>query len=292
MVTTEQIQFFDENGYLAYGKVIEPEDVEELRAGLDRMIELELNGGDDSLPEFKFGHRRDKNQESRAITQFVNMFKREPAYRRLLHNPEICETAAALLHALSVRLWHDQIISKPPEANGHFRFHQDFFFWPLAEPQIVSCWLALDDATVENGCMHVISASHNNPDFSPEARSAESARQAEASETGEEFETYWDRMAKELASIGKPIELKAGECMFHHCLNFHATPQNTTDRQRRAHVMILMAEGMRVNLAQSPGHVLVPNFEVEDGEPLVGKGHPVCDPDKWSGSVLGEPVVS
>ncbi len=54
MVTTEQIQFFDENGYLAYGKVIEPEDVEELRAGLDRMIELELNGGDDSQPEFQF----------------------------------------------------------------------------------------------------------------------------------------------------------------------------------------------------------------------------------------------
>jgi len=292
MVTKEQIQYFDDNGYLPYGKVIESEDLEELRAGLDRKIELELQGGDDSQPEFKYGHRRESNEETRAITQFVNMSKREPAYEQLLHNPEICNTAAALLHAPSVSLWHDQIISKPPEDNGHFRFHQDFFFWPLAEPRIVSCWLALDDATVANGCMHVIPGSHREPRFSPETRAAESARQAEAAEAGEEFETYWEKMATEPASIGKPVELKAGECMFHHCLNFHATPQNTTDHQRRAHVMILMADGMRVNLAQSPGHILVPNFEVNDGEPLVGNGHPACNPDKWTGSVRGVSAAS
>lgn len=66
------------------------------------------------------------------------------------------------------------------------------------------------------------------------------------------------------------------KCMFHHCLNFHATPQNTTDRERRAFVMIFMAQGVCYNAAQSGGHILVPTIEVKDGEPLVGSGFPVA----------------
>lgn len=77
-------------------------------------------------------------------------------------------------------------------------------------------------------------------------------------------------------SRGIPVELKAGECMFHHCLNFHGTPPNVTERQRRAFVMIFMAQGVRYHNAQSPGHILVPTIEVADGEPLVDDGFPVA----------------
>ena len=84
MVTQEQIDFFQENGYLKFGRVLDSDGVEAMRAGLDAVIELELNEGDDSSPEFKYGHdrREDKlNRGSghpRAIHQYVNMWKREP----------------------------------------------------------------------------------------------------------------------------------------------------------------------------------------------------------------------
>ena len=45
--------------------------------------------------------------------------------------------------------------------------------------------------------------------------------------------------------------------------------------------MIFMAKGTRVNLSQSGGHVLVPGFEVGDGEELVGTGFPASDPKLW-----------
>ena len=64
--------------------------------GLDTIIELELNEGDDSSPEFKYGHDR-KGEElnrgrghPRAIHQFVNMWKREPSYDAAIHNPLNC----------------------------------------------------------------------------------------------------------------------------------------------------------------------------------------------------------
>ena len=291
MITQQQIDFFAKNGYLRYGRVLDMADVETLRAGLDNVIEIEATGGDDSEVEFKFGHRRGgpmagdaEAQRKRAIIQYVNMFKREPSYERLLHHPVISGVACALLNTPRVRLWHDQIISKPPEENGHFRFHQDFYLWPLQDPRIVTCWLALDDATPENGCMHVVPGSHRDPRFGLASYATELAARAEAEAEGREIEeTERQKMAYEPAEIGKPVDLKAGECMFHHCLNFHATPANVTTRQRRAHVMIFMAEGVRVKLGQAPSHPLIPNFTVEDGEELEGEGFPLSIPEsgKW-----------
>ena len=283
MITKEQVDFFEENGYLKFGKVLEPGEVEALNEGLDRIIQLELATGDESSPEFKYGHDRRgdrfgvEREQPRAIHQYVNMWKRDEGYEQAIHHPLIAGTARALLKTPSVRLWHDQIISKPPKDNGHFAFHHDFFFWPLSPPEIVSCWLALDDATVENGCMHVIPKSHSNERFSVEARQAENAMAEKAKNDGERpAKNQWDEMRELDISHGKPVELKAGECMFHHCLNFHATPPNTTDRQRRAFVMIFMAQSVRYNKVQSPNHILVPTIEVEDGEPLVGSGFPVA----------------
>ena len=283
MVTQEQIDFFQENGYVKFGRVLDSNGVETMRAGLDAVIELELTEGDDSSPEFKYGHdrREDKlNRGSghpRAIHQYVNMWKREPSYEAAIHNPLIAGTARALLETPEVRLWHDQVISKPPHDNGHFGFHHDFFFWPLSPPNIVSCWLALDDATVDSGCMHVMPKSHKDERFSVEARAAFNAESAKAKEKGHESPLNpWTERGGLDISHGVPVELKAGECMFHHCLNWHGTPPNVTDHQRRAFVMIFMAQDVCYNNAQAPGHILVSTIKVGDGELLVGEAFPVA----------------
>ncbi len=286
MITQQQIDYFADNGYLRYGPVLDTAEVEELRTALDNVIAIESAGGDDSEVEFQFGHRRGapmdtaaQEERPRVLTQYVNMFKREPSYEQLLHHPVISGVACALLNSPRVRLWHDQVISKPPGDNGHFRYHQDFYLWPLDEPRIVTCWLALDDVTPENGCMHVVPGSHKDPRFGLESYAAELAALAAAEAEGREAEeTVRQKMAYEPAEIGKPVELKAGECMFHHCLNFHATPANVTNRQRRAHVIIFMADGVKVKIDQAPNHPLIPNFTVNDGEKLMGEGFPLSMP--------------
>jgi len=274
MVTEKQIRFFEEKGYLKYGKVLEQGEVGALIEGLDRVVRVELEGSDESSVEFSLGHRHDVKKAGdgpRILTQYVNMWKREKTYEKTVRHPLITGIAKTLLKTPEVRLWHDHIISKPPEDNGHFRFHQDFYGWPLSEPRILSCWIALDDATVENGCMHVIPGSHRDPRFSIEAK----RKELEALAKNSTIKTERTEMEGRHASFGAPVELKTGECMFHHCLNFHATPQNTTNRQRRAFVIIYLAQGVRFYKAQAPNHVLVPIVEVNDGEPLTGSGFPV-----------------
>lgn len=282
MISQEQIDFFQENGYLRYGRVLDAPEVEIYRRGLDEVVAEELQAGNDDEPEFRFGHRRkgqmDPAQQPRAITQYINMWKRQADYSNLLHHPVITRVAKALLGTERVRLWHDQIISKPPHDNGHFHFHQDFYLWPLMEPNILTCWLALDDVDPANGSMHVVPGSHRDPRFGLEAYEAEQAaiRATEAEgHTAEESDRQ--KMRHEPADIGLSVNLAAGECMFHHCLNFHATPANVTGRQRRAHIMIFMADGVKVNLTRAWRHPLVPRFEVGHGQSLVGEGFPICD---------------
>ena len=73
-----------------------------------------------------------------------------------------------------------------------------------------------------------------------------------------------------------PVRLKAGECMFHHCLNYHMTPQNTTDRQRRAFVMIFMPDGARYRHSQSPNHCCTNYLGLADGQVMDGAEFPEC----------------
>ena len=96
--------------------------------------------------------------------------------------------------------------------------------------------------------MHVMPKSHKDERFSVAARAAANAAAAKAREDGRELPSdQWAERRELDISHGVPVELKAGECMFHHCLNFHGTPANVTEGQRRAFVMIFMAQDVCFN---------------------------------------------
>lgn len=281
VLNREQVEQFHRDGYLKFGRVIEDAQIERLRAALDRTIREELDREDfsDLPPEFAYGHDRKGGERpgTRAIHQFVNMWKVVPEYQEVIHNPRVTSAVRELMDAPRVRLWHDQVISKPPGNNKHFNCHHDFYFWPLDRPRMITCWLALDDATPENGCMHVIPGSHRDPrfqppgcDLSPDIHLAPAPMGAgEPGSLYQEVRT-WD------VDRAVPVKLKAGECMFHHCLNYHMTPENWTDRQRRAFILIYMPDGTRYHHAQSPNHPCTSYLNLEDGTVLNGEHFPVC----------------
>ena len=282
ILTAEQTQKFSRDGYLKFGRVIERDEVERLRAALDQVIaeEMERESDEDLPPEFVFGHARKaagNQNESRAIHQFLNMWKVRPEYRAVIHNPQITQAVRDLMRVERVRLWHDQVISKPPHDNAHFQCHHDFYFWPLDRPRMISCWLALDDATVDNGCMHVIPGSHRDPRFQPAGCDlSEDIDLAPVPLGPGEPGSLYDEVRTWGPERAVPVELKAGECMFHHCLNYHMTPKNITDRQRRAFVMIFMPDGTRYNHDQSPQHPCTNYLNLVDGAVLDGEKFPVC----------------
>jgi len=118
-----------------------------------------------------------------------------------------------------LKLYQDQVFLKPPKVGSRQPYHQDVpLGFHIDRPDLVTCWAALDDATIENGCLWYIPGTHKREILDKKTWAAYE-KQAVSGKLGEEV----------------PVELKAGSCSFHHGLLLHASRPNLTDRSRRGY---------------------------------------------------------
>ena len=215
-LTADQKAFFQENGYLPYKRVVSDE---ELKALCQRTVDI-IEGKLTHLPpryiqlEKAF---RDGNDTTTPRIDIVRKITRlcyfDDLFQAVATKPEIVDVIEELLGP-NIKFFTDQLMMKSRFNGTVTDWHQDSPAWPYFVPQDhVSCWVALDDATVENGCMTVIPGSHK---WGPVARE-------------------WRNRFLSDPEISDPVavELKAGHCMFHHGLNFHRTGANPTPDRRR-----------------------------------------------------------
>lgn len=263
-LSTEQVRFFQENGYLVGGKLLEPDEVLQLRTRLDAVLAGESDTGEEAEYTATI-ENADPTQG--GVTQVLNIWKQDSLFRRHHSHPRLVAMARQLTGAGTLRIFHDQILSKPPKNGKPVPWHQDYGYWRMVTPpDLITCWVALDDATLENGCMHVVAGSHRWGLI--------------------ESETYWggddpEALLKRAKPPGGgpidrlPVELPAGHCMWHHCLTLHGTYENRTDQPRRAVITHLMPEHCRYDAHYE--HLMGQYAEaagLQDGDVLRGDDFP------------------
>jgi ectoine hydroxylase-related dioxygenase (phytanoyl-CoA dioxygenase family) len=141
--------------------------------------------------------------------------------------------AAKLAGVDGIRIWHDQALIKKPWANPT-SWHLDTPFWSFADRRALSIWVALDDATLENGCLFFIPGSQKETTFDNPGI----GKNMDAI-----FTTYPGfRTAKSVAA-----PMKAGSCSFHCGLTIHGAHANMTPGQRRAMTCAYMPDGNTFN---------------------------------------------
>ena len=72
--------------------------------------------------------------------------------------------ATQLAGTNGMRIWHDQALIKPPHGNPT-AWHLDVPYWSFDSRDAVSFWVALDDATLANGCMWYLPGTHKTARF-------------------------------------------------------------------------------------------------------------------------------
>ena len=126
----------------------------------------------------------------------------------------------------------------------------------------LTCWIGLDDSSVDNGCLHYVPGSHRW-DLLPItglAGDMEAIKQVLSDE-------QWGQFNEPVA-----IELRAGECSFHHPLMVHGSFANRTDRPRRATVLNVVRDGV----CSATDDLLLDGTEViPAGQPLSGQFFPL-----------------
>ncbi len=266
------VEQFRENGYLPARPLLATEEVARLRGAVFRI----LDGRSDRAPELM---RNLSGDEENVVIQVVNAWEAEPEVFAYLFHPGLARAAATLMGTDAVRVWHDQVQYKPPRKGGPTVWHQDHPYWPVLEPaDLVSAWLALDDADVENGCMSIVPRSHLW------GRYGDGTVGIRPEDWGPAHDPAFVPRGESAVPVACPTP--AGHVMFHHCMTWHGAPPNRSGRGRPAIAVHFMPGHTRYvpNAEHAIGHLI----EVAPGEILQGEHFPLV----WSGGPVLPPSLS
>ncbi len=251
-LSPDQVSFFNTNGFLSGVQLLNDQQVERIRTELAE-IANPAHPGHEFFYEF---HSNESTDPSTILFHALGAWRITEGLHDVLWNPRFLMAASQLLGNVSVRFWHDQIFWKPPKQGGVVAWHQDYSYWTRTIPVAhLTCWCALDDATIENGCLQYIAGSHQwgllpKPVIAGELQG---------------IKDFLNDNQKKQFENPKYTEVKAGEAIFHHPLTLHGSGANTSSKPRRAFVINAIADGV---ISDS-------NEPLLDGVPVVPKGEKI-----------------
>ncbi len=259
-LSDEQVAFFHENGFLAGVRLLDENQVDTLREELDALLKPEAA---DSELWYEY-QRNESNDPNMVLFHALGAWRMKAGFHDILWNPRFGTAASQLLDG-PVRFWHDQLFYKPPQHGGVVAWHQDYSYWTRTKPLAhLTCWIALDDADEENGCVCYVPGSHRW-DLLPITGLAGDMNAIREVLDGEQCRQFNSPVA---ASV------KKGECTFHHGLTIHGSFENRTDRPRRATVINVFRDGV-YSAASEPLLDGVP--VVPEGEKMAGQFFPLLN---------------
>jgi ectoine hydroxylase-related dioxygenase (phytanoyl-CoA dioxygenase family) len=228
-LTDEQVKSFHRDGFLAGVQVLNDDQVETLRAELTGLM-------DPSQPSHQLFHEYHSNESANPATilfHALGAWRTGPAFHDVLWSPAFLVAASQLLDG-AVRFWHDQLFCKPAHHGGVVAWHQDYSYWTRTQPmQHLTCWIALDDSTRDNGCLYYVPGSHTW-NLLPMT--------GLAGDMNEIVTVLNDEQREAFKPV--PVELKRGQCSFHHPLTVHGSYENRSDHPRRATLINAFRDGV------------------------------------------------
>ncbi|MFN0039240.1 MAG: phytanoyl-CoA dioxygenase family protein [Burkholderiales bacterium] len=145
----QEIETYRREGLVKPSLKIPPGQLGRIKASLEKLLRDNANISPETLvcPHIPYGSSHD---ESAAA-----------AWLEYASDPGIVELVSQLIGP-DIILWGSQVFCKPPVTGKEIPWHQDGQYWPIRPIATCSVWIALDDATPENGCMRYIPGSHAN----------------------------------------------------------------------------------------------------------------------------------
>lgn len=214
---------FGTAGFLNLGPLLNPDEVEAYRAIYDRFLDGSIEAGN---KRSDLGSGMGTSPAAGARENITQIMWPSAVYPTLLDLP-LHARALDLARELvgdDMVLDFDMLINKAPHTAVPTPWHQDAGYWvDLPDKRAVSIWVALDDATLDSGCMWYVHGSHLTPlrQHWPAGKGG-GAIECECSED-EPGATY--------------VPLAPGQAAAHAGHTLHYSRGNTTDGHRRAYIL-------------------------------------------------------
>jgi len=228
-LTAQQIQSYQKNGFLIIPDFLTSTELTEWRRCTDEAVSERLGDSIDQMTN----QMNPDDFYAQVFTQCLRLSDTHQGIRQLIHDPRIGQMVANLAGEAGMRVWHDQALIKPPHGNPT-AWHLDVPYWSFDSRNALSFWVALDDATLANGCLWYIPGSHRQASYN---------NVGIGQNLGALFQMYPD---------WKSIPPQSGHCsagsmVLHNGLTAHAAGANMTIHNRRAITCAFMPDGSTFN---------------------------------------------
>lgn len=237
-LSPEQVEKYQRDGFLVIEDFLSASELENWRKALDEALaKRKGNKLPDRASVYGKGDDADKSYYDNVFDQLINLWQDNERMRSIMMDKNLGKMAAELAGVEGIRIWHDQALIKKPWANPT-SWHLDTPYWSFSDRKAISIWVALDDATLENGCLFFIPGSHKQTTFE---------NPGIGKNMGAIFDYY--PQFKTATSVAAPM--KAGSCSFHNGLTIHGAHANMTSGFRRAMTCAYMPDGNVFNGTQN-----------------------------------------
>jgi len=217
MLSARQIEDYRRDGYLVIPRLIEGEQLAELRATTDRIV-AEARGisANDELYDFEPSHSASLPRVRRLKPA---IFKRHAFFHALARDHKITSLVSQLLGP-AVRQHGGKLNLKSAGYGSPVEWHQDWAFYPHTNDDVLATGIYLDDCDMDNGPLLVVPGSHLGPTYDHHA--------------GGRFCGAMDPANCDL-DFDKAVPLMgpAGSMTIHHARLVHGSALNRSNRQRR-----------------------------------------------------------
>jgi phytanoyl-CoA hydroxylase len=159
MLTSEQIAFYQANGYLLVKGLISKTESAILRAEAHSLIE---RLGSQRSVDATWGSARAAVADAKEtqVLHCHNVQFYSAAFTRLICDERVTAVTAELIGSPNVQLHHSKLFIKPPEKGSPFPMHQDYPYFPHDRHSMIAATFHFDDAPIEKGCIRVVPGSH------------------------------------------------------------------------------------------------------------------------------------
>ena len=217
-LTAAQARQYNEAGYFVFEGAFTPEEVSRVQEAIDPIEQAheaklrEKHGGQLFI------------SKADAITFSVHIVTRSEVARDFSRHPVFRDICHDIIGERA-RLYWDQAVYKKPGNPEEFPWHQDNGYTYMEPQQYLTCWVALTDATLENGCPWIAPGLHLNGTLAHEATHLgfQCARELEG-------------------AVAAPV--KSGDIVVFSSLTPHRTGPNLTSETRRSYILQYAPDGV------------------------------------------------
>ncbi len=213
-ISQDQINFYNEKGYLIVEDVLSQDEIKELGKITDNFVEkskkITKHNEDFDLEP---GH----SKENPKLRRIKKPEKQHSIYKKTLMHPKILDVVEDLIGP-NIRTLGGKLNMKAPGGGAQVEWHTDWAFYPHTNDDILEVGIPLDDMEIENGCLMAIPGSHKWEAISHH-------------EDGVFVGAVSEKDFKMEDAV--PFVLKAGSISLHHVRALHGSAPNMSNRPRR-----------------------------------------------------------